>query len=159
MSILSRPFTSSSLLPGADAGVRPAAGVQLRSRLKPEARVSVSAPVVQDIKAVGYGYAGCKQVANGPDDTTWREVTLWVVVPTNNKHARIVATDFHDEVMEIAEVVMVMGQQDTVLFDSPGQLHRIVLATHANVRRQGHVVPGITEQTCQQWPVGIVVQV
>src|SRR5437667_12723293 len=78
---------------------------------------------------------------------------------TSAKDARIAAADSHDQIMEIAEVVMVMGQQDTVVFNGPGQVHGIVLATHSSARGQGHVMPRVTEQAHKERPGGVVVQV
>jgi hypothetical protein len=55
----------------------------------------------------------------------------------------------HEEVVQIFEVMVIVRQKSPILANRLGQMHRIVIADHADFGRNTNVVAGVAQKTGQ----------
>src|SRR5207237_4372542 len=98
------------------------------------------APVIQDRELIRDWHACCQQLADGPNDASWGQVPPGIVLLANNKDTRMMPSQCRRQIVQVSEIVMVAGQQYTILLNRVRELHGIILSYHARLGGRLHVV-------------------
>jgi hypothetical protein len=82
--------------------------------------------VIQNVELVGDWDASILELADRPDDVAWRHVAARIIVFADNQDAGIMAThDLHKSV-QVAEVIMVPREKDTIRAGGLTQMKHII---------------------------------
>ena len=82
-----------------------------------------------------------------------------VIVPTYDKGFRMVHLGYHDKVMQVAKVAVVVRKQNAILLNGVGEMNRIVIAAQADVRGDLDVMSCLRQQSGQERAGRIVVEI
>jgi hypothetical protein len=86
------------------------------------------------------GKPGGQQPADGANDTTFRQVAPWIVVLAHDEDARMMTAEGLRKVLEVLEIVVIVGEQDAVFENGMGEVHRVVFAGHAHLDGSLHIM-------------------
>jgi hypothetical protein len=95
----------------------------------------------------------------GPNDTWFIEISFGIVVLTQDEDAWMMSLHSRDQIVPLFEIVVVLGEKDTMLENGMGEMHGIMLAGHAALDRQAHLTPCLPEQPGQQRGSAVVIEV
>src|SRR5262245_45695658 len=91
-------------------------------------------PVVQNGELVRYRHASGQQLGDRRNDSALVEVPLWVIIFADHKDSGMVPAHGDDQILQIPEIIMVMGKTNAIFMDRMSEMHGIVLARHAGIR-------------------------
>jgi hypothetical protein len=81
--------------------------------------------MIQDVKFVRQRNAGLFEVLERPHDIAVFHVPSWIVIGTDDQDARMPADGGLNQQMQIAEIIVVFGQQNQTVLDGMQQMARI----------------------------------
>ncbi len=113
--------------------------------------------MVQDIEMVRELHSGRQQLADGPNDATFVEITFRIVIFAYYKDTRVVSPYNHHKVVEVFEIPVVVRNENSVGVDGVPQMHGVIFASHPGVRWPLHVMPRAAQQPRQKERRAIIV--
>jgi len=115
--------------------------------------------MVQDVEMVRNLNPGRQEFTDGSHEALFIEITFWIVISPHHQDSSMMPRAHHEEVVQIFEIMVIVRQKSPILADSLGQMHRVIIAGHANFGRNSHVVAGLPQQARQQGRGAIVIQI
>jgi hypothetical protein len=100
--------------------------------------------VVQNDELIRNRHASCHQLGNSPNDATLIEIALGVIVFADDKDPRMVSAHRHDQVLQIPEIVVILGKANAVLSNGVRQMHRVIFTGHARVPGDLDIMPRLS---------------
>jgi hypothetical protein len=84
--------------------------------------------MVEDYIFIANGETRGQEVSDGPHDARRRKVASGVIVAADDKHAGMMAARLHDQVVQIQEVLVIAGEQSTIVADGVSKMNGVVFA-------------------------------
>lgn len=81
--------------------------------------------MIEDEEVIVQGSTAGNQLIEGPCDAARPKVAPRVVIAPDNQDAKVVALRFDDQVMQLLEVVVIAGEEDSRLADRMPQVDRV----------------------------------
>ena len=90
--------------------------------------------------------SGPKQLGDGSHDALFVQIAFWIVISAHHQDSSMVPGAYHEEIVQVFEIMMIMREKSAILSDGLGQVHRVIVADHADIGRKPNVVAGLSQQ-------------
>ena len=102
---------------------------------------------------------GCNQLADGPNDASFVEVTFRIVVFAHHEDPDVMSPNNHHQIVEVFEISVIMRKQHSAGLDGMSQMYGVGFASDSGVYRKLHLMTRTLEEPCQKERRAIVVQI
>jgi hypothetical protein len=108
--------------------------------LNPPPRRGAPTPVVQDDELVLDRNGGSFQFTDGADCALGRQISRWIVVQPHDENTRMTTPRLLNQIVQKPKIIVVPGEQDSVVKNGIGQVYGIGRSRETGVDRDPDVM-------------------